>query len=400
MSNFPADDREQEYGPTWRRRPEHDPTESGTVNDGPEQRLDEPTEPRKSSGPWADRADALRADASADLEELTGGELALRGLLHGAVEPLEPSPDALDRLRRAVPARRARKRQALVGMAAAALLGGTAVPALVHVANSGGAKDNPAIAGHGEASGDSGNGEKESGTGQADNAGSGDQAPSKGNKEDNQQDDDAQETGSGSGGIGGTGSSAGTADSALVACGAAQLGNTSTISTGTPDAEGKIYGTFRLVNISSAPCMVAGPGTVTFAALGAADQSRISVVQHTSGDPATGLPDPSAEQPSLVLQPNQAYDVKFAWVPSDNCPSSGGTSSGPSPSDGGAASGGEESSGSGGTQAQFGSEEPGGDTGSGSVSVSYTAEGGAHTGMTISNGCAGTIYRTGVLAAS
>ncbi|MEU7607087.1 hypothetical protein AB0B44_40650, partial [Streptomyces sp. NPDC041003] len=37
-------------------------------------------------------------------------EEALRGLFHGAVEGLQPSADALERLRHAVPARRARKR--------------------------------------------------------------------------------------------------------------------------------------------------------------------------------------------------------------------------------------------------------------------------------------------------
>ncbi|NED11681.1 hypothetical protein G3I33_09280, partial [Streptomyces sp. SID9124] len=80
-----------------------------------------------------------------------GDEDALRRMMHGVVQGLEPSEGSLDRLQRAVPARRARRRQALVGAAAAALLIGTAVPAFVHVANSEGSSTaSPAIAGHGE----------------------------------------------------------------------------------------------------------------------------------------------------------------------------------------------------------------------------------------------------------
>lgn len=82
-------------------------------------------------------------------------EEALRGLLHGAVEGLQPSAGALERLRHAVPARRARKRQALLGAAAVALLAGTAIPALMHLAGrEGAATDHAAMAGHGEHTGD------------------------------------------------------------------------------------------------------------------------------------------------------------------------------------------------------------------------------------------------------
>lgn len=86
------------------------------------------------------------APASDELDEV-----ALRRMLHGAVRELAPSEGTLDHLHRAVPARRARRRQAVVGAAAAALLIGTAVPAFVHVATSDGpSAARPAIAGHGE----------------------------------------------------------------------------------------------------------------------------------------------------------------------------------------------------------------------------------------------------------
>ncbi|MGW2234774.1 hypothetical protein ACWCWE_12330, partial [Streptomyces sp. NPDC001759] len=74
-------------------------------------------------------------------------ELALRRMLHQAVQTVEPRDGTLEHLRRAVPARRARKRQAMVGMAAAALFLGTAIPALVHVSNSTGSDVNPSVAG-------------------------------------------------------------------------------------------------------------------------------------------------------------------------------------------------------------------------------------------------------------
>lgn len=78
---------------------------------------------------------------------LDSDELALRRMLHDAVQEMEPRDGSLDHLRRAVPVRRARKRQAAVGMAAAALFLGTAVPAVLHVSNAGGSDANPSIAG-------------------------------------------------------------------------------------------------------------------------------------------------------------------------------------------------------------------------------------------------------------
>lgn len=116
------------------RHPEHEHTQShagnGTVNHGPDGQPGEP--------------------GTADLgtEALAPDELALRRLLHQAVEEIEPTDGTLEHLRRAVPARRARKRQALVGMAAAALFIGTAVPALIHVSNASGSNADPSIAGN------------------------------------------------------------------------------------------------------------------------------------------------------------------------------------------------------------------------------------------------------------
>lgn len=76
----------------------------------------------------------------------------LRGLLHGAVAELTPSDGALERLRHAVPVRRARKRQAVIGAAAAVLLCGTAVPAAMRLtAAESTPGEHSAMAGHGTA---------------------------------------------------------------------------------------------------------------------------------------------------------------------------------------------------------------------------------------------------------
>ncbi|MYR56180.1 hypothetical protein GTY54_07920, partial [Streptomyces sp. SID625] len=125
--------REQQQQQQQQQHP-HTSAHSGntTVNDSPD-----------AEGPAPERT----APADEALGGLAPDELALRRLLHRAVQDVEPSDGTLEHLRRAIPARRARKRQATIGMAAAALFLGTAVPALVHVSRSAGPDANPAIAG-------------------------------------------------------------------------------------------------------------------------------------------------------------------------------------------------------------------------------------------------------------
>ncbi|MYS76743.1 hypothetical protein GTY88_40920, partial [Streptomyces sp. SID5926] len=124
----------------------------GTVNHGP-----------AAQGPDAPGADGPATD-----------EAALRAMMQRAVREMEPSDGTLEHLRRAVPARRARKRQALVGAAAAALFLGTAVPALVHVSNATGAGADPSVAGNAsQAQGGASQGKDPAG-GQSGVAGSGD----------------------------------------------------------------------------------------------------------------------------------------------------------------------------------------------------------------------------------
>ncbi|WHM37996.1 hypothetical protein [Streptomyces sp. BPTC-684] len=337
---------------------------------------------------------------------LTPDEDALRRMLHGAVDGMEPSEGALDHLRRAVPARQARKRHAMVGAAAAALLIGTAVPAFLHVANTGAAsEDRPSIAGHGQ--------QTQGGTGAAPGVEEGDRradrpsgrtprtpAPTATVKP-----EEPGRTAVG-GTVGGeTGPVGGPVQVGSPVCDATELGvKSARISK--PDADGKVYGTFRVANVSQKLCQVSGAGKVDFQALGAADASRITVVDHSTGDPAARLPDPSLEATGLVLKPSAAYEIKFAWVPSETCPKPQ-PSPDPSPSPvnggGGTTTGTGTGTASTGTEPQLGGLDPAPPPGpqtDGKVAVTHVAEPGAPTAeATIPNACAGTIYRTGVLAA-
>ncbi|MET9807555.1 hypothetical protein [Streptomyces halstedii] len=327
---------------------------------------------------------------------------ALRRMLHGAVQGLRPADGTLDHLHRAVPARRAKRRQAVVGAVAAALLIGTAVPAFVHVANSDGSVTaDPAIAGHGEQA-QGGNGQN-TGT-ETDGRETAGPAAQQNEGVEGGTDRSAtptQDAGTGTEGTGSAGldDTPGVQAADMPACEPGQLGVASA-EAGTPGSDGKVYGSFKISNVSGKACSVTSNGTVGFQAAGAADPQKISVVRYAGGDPASGLPDPSQEPGAVLLKPTTAYEVRFAWVPSDTCTSTGGSPS-PTPTDGdgGGGSGGTAGGGTGpsDTAAQFGSADDA--PADGSVVVTHTPETGAPTAeATISHACAGTIYRTGVLS--
>ncbi|KUL46834.1 hypothetical protein [Streptomyces regalis] len=336
-------------------------------------------------------------------EGLDSDELALRRMLQHAVEEIEPRDGTLDHLRRAVPARRARKRQALVGVAAAALFVGTAVPALVHVSNSTGSDVNPSVAGHGEqAQGGSGQGEETEG-GESTSGGSSGKTEDQG-KGSEKDEDKGTSTGPGTG-SGSPDDPSATGPAGTVACTADQLG-TSGGTAALPDPSGAVYGTFTFSNVSTVDCTVSSPGTVALATAGAAD-GKVTDARHVAGDAAAGLPDPAQELTSLVLKPGDSYQVKFAWVPSETCPTtsdpSGGGTGGNDPSptptpteDNTGTTDGTSTGGDTGTTTQLMTEDT---TADGSVTVSNTTEAAGPTAsVTVSNACAGIVYWTGVLA--
>ncbi|MFF4270230.1 hypothetical protein [Streptomyces sp. NPDC001536] len=332
---------------------------------------------------------------------LDSDELALRRMLLHAVEEIEPREGTLDHLRTAVPARRARKRQAMVGMAAAALFVGTAVPALLHVSGATGSDADPFNAGHySQAQGGASQGKGPDG-GESTSGGSSGKVEDK-DKGSSKEDDKDKGTGSGTGGSDTSGPSA-TSTAGVPACTATDLG-TPTASIDPADSAGAVYGTFTFTNGSTAACLVTGPGTVVPTTGGAADSTKVFANRHVSGDAAVSLPDPSLELASLSLQPGSSYTVRFAWVPSETCPvdngSDGGTTGGPtttpSPTENSGTTEGTSTGGDTGTSTQLMTADG---TVEGSVTVTGTAAGGApSTSATISNACAGTVYYTGVLA--
>ncbi|GAA2258807.1 hypothetical protein GCM10010232_56520 [Streptomyces amakusaensis] len=342
-------------------------------------------------------------------------ELALRRLFHGAVDELAPSEGALDHLRKAVPARRARKRQALIGVAAAALLLGTAIPAFVHVSNpSGGDKTGPVAIGNDNIQGGPGTEaekqkerEKEAKekAARASSSPTGKpQKPKDREEKDRPSESPGTRPGKNTGGGGSTGGGdasagpPGEAPADALVCDAARL-SVAVQEAGLPDAEGKVYGVFRVSNVSGDACSVGG-GAVGVQTLGAADPAKVSVVRHTADGPATGLPDPSLEADSLLLEPTQSYEVRFAWVPSETCPATdGGESPAPTPTDDGTgATEGTGGSTPGEVSAQLLTEDGG--LQDGSISVTHVADPGAPTAQAaIPNACAGTVYQTGLLSA-
>lgn len=354
--------------------PKHTHAGNGTVNDG----LDE------------QGSEGLDAD-----------ELALRTLLRQAVREVEPGDGTLDYLRRAVPARRARKRQALVGVAAAALFLGTAVPALLHVSGATGSDANPSAVGHAsQAQGGTGQGkDPEGGESTAGGASDRVEGTDKGDKK--EEDKDGASTGSGTGATEGADPSSSAAAGAP-ACTAAQLGP-AVASSAAPESTGAVYGSFRVTNVSTVSCTVEGAGTVTPTPQGAADAAKVGSARHVAGDAAAGLPDPSLEAAQLVLEPGAAYEVKFAWVPSEPCTApgdstgggTGGPSPDPSPSDNPTTTTGASTGTDSGTVTQLVMEDVPAD---GSVAVTYTPPTGSGSATTtVDNACAGTVYYTGLL---
>ncbi|MFJ6486171.1 hypothetical protein ACIQK6_39515 [Streptomyces sp. NPDC091682] len=349
------------------------------------------------------------------------GEEELRVLLRGAVEGLQPSADALERLRDAVPARRTRNRRAaLVGAAAAVLLAGTAIPAALHLsAAEGAAPDHPAMAGHGESTGDkhdspasnphqNGFGSLPRATdpfGEVPSAGGGTGQPNAtAGPSANGLTVGPSGAGTSAGPAGTGGSAAGSGPLPPVAapgvpgCGADQLGVVG--SARAPETDGRVYGSFRVTNVSAQGCSVNGQDTLTAAAApgtGAGTGPGVAVVGHTAGDPATGLlPDPAAAAPALVLPPNTAYEVRFAWVPS-------GRTCAPANTDTGAKSPQTEPAGAAGGTGSGPAVEPqaGASPAPGGVAVSHTPQSGATTTRTtIPEACGGTVYRTGAIPLS
>jgi len=332
----------------------------------------------------------------------TAEEAALRALMHDAVRGLHGSPDALDHLRHAVPVRRQRRRQALVGAAAALLLMGAAVPALIRAAGTtNGSSTTAASVTDSRTSSPDADGHTRPGGGVGDPSGHAPHGPG----------GDQSAVSPTAGGlptavsptVGGTGGP-------VPDCSSAQLGQGAS-SAGAPDASGRVYGWFRVANVSDSPCTVPSGGAVQAVAQGSADQSRIQVLSHTAGDAASGLPSPDAAGP-VLLKPGEDYEVAFAWVPDSSgpggCPVPSSPPASPSVTPSATATGGsgaDAGSDQGGTSAgSTGSSAGGGDTPAAptpaSIALNHTPAAGAPVvdGPVIKDACAGTVYTTAPLS--
>ncbi|MFT2016209.1 hypothetical protein ACMA1D_10255 [Streptomyces sp. 796.1] len=348
-------------------------------------------------------------------------EQALRRMLQGAVQDLEPAPKSLDQLRRAVPARRTRRRQILVGAFAAIVLGGAAIPALVRVTAIGDTSPSrPANAASSERTPDQAAGGHHGERGPSSRP----TPPSKKDKDKEKEEKEKEKAAK-------EGKDKPTTERPTSAPGPVLPPNPSTTlaatsptclrdqlgdggsSVGAADAEGRVYGSFRIVNTSADPCSVDGSGVVGAVAQGSADASGVQVVDHTSGDPATELPPPSAVSEQIILRPGEAYEVRYAWIPTaggGSCSDASTPSPTPTPAEPpkspvegepGAEAPGESTPGpgsvGGGSGSGGGGVEPSTPS---SVVISHTPDAGdpAVATATVPEACAGTVYHTGALA--
>ncbi|MCK1795048.1 hypothetical protein MTQ01_03280 [Streptomyces sp. XM4193] len=388
---------------------------------------------RAGSGPsGSDGADAYRRSseeppAGSDPGDAQAEGEALRRMLHGAAEGLEPRPGALEEIRHAIPVRRARRRNAMVGAGAAALVVGVTLPLMqagvVPGPLNGDSQSNAAHSGPGEKSdpyedgasvgGGLGGADQESADGSGASGGSTGKPSG-----DPSAEDSASPSGDGGPTVG------------VPGCGPDQLGN-GDVTVGDPDSRGRVYGSFELTNVSDQTCRVKGRDGLKASGVGSAPSSDLQVLDHTPGGRATELPDPSDQNGPVVLRPGEAYQVKFAWIPS---PARGQTCTPrgeePDPTDPppGGPGGGTEDPGDGGDSGDGGSDggdsavggggdggdatpsgpEPqsggtdGGDADNSAVLLNYTPAAGEPSLPTVhfDVACTGKVYRTAPLQTS
>ncbi|MFI9157171.1 hypothetical protein [Kitasatospora aureofaciens] len=257
-----------------------------------------------------------------DVPGLSSEERALRELMRHAVAGIQPGAGALPRIRQAVPRRRAARRGAWTGAAALALAVAIALPVLHegdHLGLSGGPGSTTANGATLAAPSGAAVGGGATGTGAHPGSGGGGTAPATG-----------AGTASPSPGADATHpgpatptGATGTADGGILPlCGRTDLGQ-GAAQVGPADAQGRIYGSFTVYNVSGHSCRLGGPGAVAVTGVSGTDRSRVRTADHAPGDPAGSLPAMDTEPP--VLAPQAGYRVPFAWIPDQGCGSGGAT---------------------------------------------------------------------------
>ncbi|MFI5645131.1 hypothetical protein [Kitasatospora sp. NPDC051705] len=272
-------------------------------------------------------ADGARQRPSGGADDgFSAEERAVRDLMRRAVADIQPEPGGLPRIRYAVPRRRAARRGAWTGAAALALAVAIALPALhdgEHLGLSGGpgsadAKSPAATAPTGTRTG----GTTGSGTPPRTGPGSGtsDTAPPSGTP--TASPSSGSTTTRADGTTTAPAPATSTGDSPITPlCTRADLGQGSA-QTGPADSDGRITGSFTVLNVSDHSCRLGGPGAVAVTSVTGIDRGRVRTADRTAGDPAVTLPAMDAEPP--VLAPQAGYRVPFTWIPDrTGCPTRG-----------------------------------------------------------------------------
>jgi hypothetical protein len=332
-------------------------------------------------GPSGDDCDLPALPEGIDIPDSPGqlsDEETLRRLLHDAVGVI-PVPDvSLEALREGIATRRRRRRQLLLSTVAAVGVLAIGAPAVLEATGNGGRRGNDqatGLAGESTAEGEPvPSGGADGGAEAYDGIGE----PPLGGEYHGSDDGQAHQPDGTSGAVAETGAPYEGEITGIDSprCSAGQLGAASAV-TEQPDAQGKVYGTIRVANVSAEPCRVSGSADdlAVLPALGGT-AGDVQIADRAEGDRATGLPTPDQAVAELVLPPGEAYEVRFAWVPSGGSalstvcavqadPGGLSTNAGAAPDpvselEGGAAgAGGSDGSGSGGADGGPGGESPG-----------------------------------------
>lgn len=269
----------------------------------------------------------------------------LRRRLNDAVADIRPAPDALDRLRAAVPARRRRRRSMVMTTVGTVAVLAIATPVVRTVVITDQATQN-----------------------------SGTQSDVAQGDDDNQGDDDGKGGSGGNNGHGSLGSGASGEDDSAGSRPAASSANTATAPTalptfgliptpppvdpiatagpsvtpttatatvgptgaptppapactvndleqgpgtvlGAPGADGIAYGVVEIRNTSRHDCAIGGPGNVIVAAPPGNPPIQVSIMVHQSSDPAVRLPEVAAPGGPLTVRRGATYEFQFAWQP-------------------------------------------------------------------------------------
>ncbi|GAA1146041.1 hypothetical protein F4556_003731 [Kitasatospora gansuensis] len=313
----------------------------------------------------------------------------LRQRLHRAVAEVQPDPAALPRLRAQVPRRRARHRGLWTGAAVAAALTAAALPTIHGVQQldlSGGPVDGPLAAGPSRTTTSSGP-----------SVGGGTGRPSAlpmpvvtATPTGSPSGPVPEVTTSGS--LAGVPGSPSAGTPVAPGCGPADLGQGSS-HLGAAEADGRVYGWFRVVNTSGRACELAGGGLLV------ADSAKVKVAPHTVGGPATGLAAPVADGP-VLLPPSTGYQVRFGWVPDGPCTSGDAVKARAVAAAPGPSGSGSPSQAPGPETSPSPVESPNPTTsptaGRPTVTLTHTPDpGGPQVVATLPNACTGTVYRNG-----